>query len=151
MIVTSRDFRANQSRYINIAHSGEDVILKSRAGSVRLIPVTQDSVNTDERDLAAELRNALSDVKKTMQGKEKLSRLEELLGNVLDKAAFKYVQEHKRNEARAAERERVLQAIHRIKADPDSSIDLSGILGKPHDGFSWEELRDEAVYDKYGI
>ena len=39
MIVTGREFRANQSRYIGIAHSGEDVILKSRAGSVRLIPV----------------------------------------------------------------------------------------------------------------
>ena len=41
MIVTGRDFRANQSKYISIAHSGEDVILKSRAGSVRLIPVGQ--------------------------------------------------------------------------------------------------------------
>lgn len=39
MIVTGRDFRANQSKYIGMAHSGEDVILKSRAGSVRLIPV----------------------------------------------------------------------------------------------------------------
>ena len=38
-IVTGRDFRANQSRYISIAHRGEDVILKSRAGSVRLMPV----------------------------------------------------------------------------------------------------------------
>lgn len=39
MIITGRDFRANQSKYIGIAHSGEDVILKSRAGSVRLMPV----------------------------------------------------------------------------------------------------------------
>jgi hypothetical protein len=39
MIVTGRDFRANQSKYIGFAHNGEDVILKSRAGSVRLIPV----------------------------------------------------------------------------------------------------------------
>ena len=39
MTVTGRDFRANQSRYIGMAHSGEDVILRSRAGSVRLIPV----------------------------------------------------------------------------------------------------------------
>ena len=39
MIVTGRDFRANQSRYIDMAHRGEDVILKSRAGNVRLIPV----------------------------------------------------------------------------------------------------------------
>ena len=49
MIVTSRDFRANQSRYISIAHSGEDVILKSRAGSVRLIPV--DTTGTTEQGL----------------------------------------------------------------------------------------------------
>ena len=39
MIVTGTDFRANQSRYIGMSHSGEDVILRSRAGSVRLIPV----------------------------------------------------------------------------------------------------------------
>lgn len=45
MIVTSRDFRANQSKYIGYAHSGEDVILKSRAGSVRLTPVDTTEVN----------------------------------------------------------------------------------------------------------
>jgi len=39
MIVTGTDFRANPSKYIGIAHSGGNVILKSRAGSVRLIPV----------------------------------------------------------------------------------------------------------------
>ena len=39
MVVTVRDFRANQSKYIGYAHNGEDVILKSRAGSVRLTPV----------------------------------------------------------------------------------------------------------------
>lgn len=39
MIVTARDFRANQSKYISIAHNGEDVIIKSRVGSVRLTPV----------------------------------------------------------------------------------------------------------------
>lgn len=33
MIVTGRDFRANQSRYIGYAHNGEDVILKSRAAA----------------------------------------------------------------------------------------------------------------------
>jgi len=45
MIVSSRDFRANQSKYIGYAHSGEDVILKSRAGSVRLTPVDTTEVN----------------------------------------------------------------------------------------------------------
>lgn len=46
MIVTGRDFRANQSRYIGYAHNGEDVILKSRAGSVRLIPVDTGETKT---------------------------------------------------------------------------------------------------------
>jgi antitoxin (DNA-binding transcriptional repressor) of toxin-antitoxin stability system len=49
MIVTGRDFRANQSKYIGYAHNGEDVILKSRAGSVRLIPV--DATEATEQEL----------------------------------------------------------------------------------------------------
>ncbi len=49
MIVTGRDFRANQSKYIGFAHNGEDVILKSRAGSVRLIPV--DTTDATEQEL----------------------------------------------------------------------------------------------------
>ena len=48
MIITGRDFRANQSRYISIAHSGEDVILKSRAGYVKLIPV--DKIEEEEEE-----------------------------------------------------------------------------------------------------
>ncbi len=50
MIVTSRDFRANQSKYIGYAHSGEDVILKSRAGSVRLTPVDTSEVKAGGRE-----------------------------------------------------------------------------------------------------
>ena len=50
VVVTSRDFRANQSRYIGIAHRGEDVILKSRAGSVRLIPVDTSDVSEQKEN-----------------------------------------------------------------------------------------------------
>ncbi len=38
-VVTARDFRANQSKYIAMAHRGEEVVLSSaRAGRVRLVP-----------------------------------------------------------------------------------------------------------------
>ena len=84
MIVTGRDFRANQSKYISIAHSGEDVILKSRAGSVRLIPVDTTERKSESRDLAVELRSALSDVKESLQGKKKLLSWEELLDELDD-------------------------------------------------------------------
>ena len=50
MIVTGRDFRANQSKYIGYAHSGEDVILKSRAGNVRLIPVDKSEETAQGRN-----------------------------------------------------------------------------------------------------
>jgi len=84
MIVTGKDFRANPSRYIGIAHSGGNVILKSRAGSVRLIPVDNSEVKTVSRDLKAELRSALTDVKESMQGKKKLLSWEELIDELDD-------------------------------------------------------------------
>ena len=84
MIVTGRDFRANQSKYIGFAHNGEDVTLKSRAGSVRLIPVDTSETKTVSRNLAVELQSALTDVKESMQGKKKLLSWEELLDELDD-------------------------------------------------------------------
>lgn len=43
IIVSTRDFRANQGRYLNQARNGEDVIIKSRDhGSFKITPVTKD-------------------------------------------------------------------------------------------------------------
>ncbi len=47
-IVTARDFRANQSKYIGMAFSGEDVFLTSRVGRVKLTPLYDDNVITPE-------------------------------------------------------------------------------------------------------
>ncbi len=38
-IITGRQFRANQGKYIDMAHHGEDVVLSSKKGYVRLTPV----------------------------------------------------------------------------------------------------------------
>ncbi len=38
-VVTTRDFRANQSKYIKMAQRGEKVVLTSRLGDVQLTPV----------------------------------------------------------------------------------------------------------------
>ena len=43
IIVSTRDFRANQGRYLRQARDGEDVIIKSRDhGSFKVTPVTKD-------------------------------------------------------------------------------------------------------------
>ena len=42
-VITSTQFRANQGRYIDMAHKGEKVIVTSRKGDVELTPVNEKS------------------------------------------------------------------------------------------------------------
>ena len=44
IVISTRDFRANQTKFLDLAKSGEDVILKSRSsGSFKLIPVEDEN------------------------------------------------------------------------------------------------------------
>ena len=76
MIVTTKDFRTNQPRYIGYAQRGEDVILKSRAGSVRLIPLDMDETKTitfdkRERQLMVDAHNmTAADIERVRQKNE---------------------------------------------------------------------------------
>lgn len=47
-IITTRDFRANQTKYVNMAFEGEEVVLHTRKGDVMLKPQYQDNVITPE-------------------------------------------------------------------------------------------------------
>ncbi len=47
-VITGRQFRANQSKYIRMAHKGERVILSSRAGYAELTPISEDDKKFDE-------------------------------------------------------------------------------------------------------
>lgn len=62
VVISGRDFRANQTKYIKIAHHGEDVVISSRAGNVKLTPISRDDmvVNRNEitPELAAEIEKA---------------------------------------------------------------------------------------------
>ena len=79
-IVSARDFRANQSKYFSMVNSGEHVILKSREGNFRLVPVTSsDPISDDSQKIAAELRGALRELKEVIARKKKLSTLDSLI------------------------------------------------------------------------
>ena len=41
-VISIRDFRSNQSKYLGLAANGESVILTSRAGSFKIVPVSED-------------------------------------------------------------------------------------------------------------
>lgn len=79
-IVSARDFRANQGKYFSMVNSGEHVILKSREGNFRLVPVTSsDSISDDSQKIAAELRGTLRELKEVIAGKKQLNTLDNLI------------------------------------------------------------------------
>lgn len=79
-IVSARDFRANQGKYFSMVNSGEHVILKSREGNFRLVPVTSsDSISDESQKITAELRGALRELKEFIAGKKQLNTLDSLI------------------------------------------------------------------------
>lgn len=79
VVVTGRDYRANLAKYYGLAREGEDVVVKARYGTWKVVPVTEDDVVVNRRDLRKELRDALQEVKEHMEGKKELMTWEELL------------------------------------------------------------------------
>lgn len=79
LVVSTRDFRTNQTKYLSKANSGENVVLKSRTGSFKIVPISPDDIVSNKRDLAAELCGALKEVKDHIEGKKQLQSLDSLL------------------------------------------------------------------------
>lgn len=77
-IVSARDFRTNQGRYLTAAREGQDVILTSRYGSFKLTPVTaEDSLSITDRIL-----RGLKEVKMIQEGKLPRRTIEDLLNEL---------------------------------------------------------------------
>lgn len=63
-----------------MVNSGEHVILKSREGNFRLVPVVaNDTVDESTQDIAHELRGALRELKEMLAGKKQLNTLDSLI------------------------------------------------------------------------
>jgi len=78
IVVTGKDFRANQAKYVGFAQKGEDVVVKARCGTWRVVSISSDDIVVNKRNLPQELRNALQEVKESIEGKRKLLSWEEL-------------------------------------------------------------------------
>lgn len=82
-IVSTRDFRANQTKFLDMVDRGEHVILRSRRGSYRLLPVEKDEQEEEEpkRDVTAEICRGMKHWKEYLEtGKSDYFRpAEELL------------------------------------------------------------------------
>ena len=82
IVVTGRDFRANTAKYVDVAYRGEEVVVKSRSGSFRVVPIREDDIVINRRDLAAELRGALMEAKESIEGTRKLNTLDNLINEL---------------------------------------------------------------------
>lgn len=79
LVISTRDFRANQTKFLDMVNNGEDIVLKSREkGSFKLVPVEEEDAII-KRDIMAELKGALQQVKDHMDGKIQLKSAEALL------------------------------------------------------------------------
>jgi len=76
LVISTREFRANQRKYLSRVIKGENVILKSRTeGSFKLVPVSDDDTLMSKEQLDAIIEQGLQDIK---NGKGKEYSLEEL-------------------------------------------------------------------------
>lgn len=74
MIVTStREFRANQGKFLTAARKGQSVLLKSRYGNFKIVPVA-----ADDKIVAEGLREAMGEVKAHLQGEIELPLAKDL-------------------------------------------------------------------------
>lgn len=84
VIISSREFRANQSKYLKMASNGEDVILKSRGnGNFKIVPLTTDDTLMTRTELEAKINQATKDYEngdfKSINTPEELKRFLESL------------------------------------------------------------------------
>lgn len=83
MIVTStREFRANQGKFLTAARMGQSVLLKSRYGNFKITPVADDDVLTDKTTLTDRICRGLEQAKMIEEGKLPKRTIEDMLNEL---------------------------------------------------------------------
>ena len=63
----------------------------------------------------------------------------------------KKYKEYLSQEYEPVDEKHLLSKLNALPDTPESFLKLDGILGRQRKSFSWEELREDAYSDKYGI
>lgn len=72
-VVTAREFRKNQGRFLTAAREGQFVMLTSRYGNFKITPITEEDTLTER------ICRGLKQVKLIQEGKAKGYTIDELL------------------------------------------------------------------------
>ena len=63
LVVTAREFRSNQGKYLIAAREGQSVLLTSRYGNFKISPIT-----SEDMIIEGDLREAVNQVKEHLEG-----------------------------------------------------------------------------------
>lgn len=72
-VVSAREFRSNQTKILTVAQSGQPVMLTSRIGNFKIIPIH------DEESLTSRICEGLKEVKMIKEGKLPRKTAQQLL------------------------------------------------------------------------
>jgi len=75
-VVSAKEFRSNQGKFLSAAMSGQSVILTSRYGNFKITPITE------EDTLTSRICRGLKEVKLIQEGKLKSYTVEEALNEL---------------------------------------------------------------------
>lgn len=75
-IISARDFRSNQTRILKKAMQGQSVLISSRVGVFKILPVTEDDT------LSRRITDGLKEAKLIEQNRLKGHTVEELLNEL---------------------------------------------------------------------
>lgn len=81
-VISTRDFRSNQTMYLNMVQSGEDIILRSRAGRFRITPLSEKDSPETGKSFESDLRLALKEVAESRKGNINLKTAKDLLNEL---------------------------------------------------------------------
>lgn len=73
LIVSAREFRSNQGKYLSAAKAGKSVILTSRIGCFKIIPITD-----EDQIVENQIQASISEVKAHMEGGKELPNARDL-------------------------------------------------------------------------
>lgn len=73
IVVSTREFRANQTKVLSAAKNGQSIVLTSRLGNFKIVPISE-----DDKIVEANLLAANAEVKDHLQGTVELPLAKDL-------------------------------------------------------------------------
>jgi antitoxin (DNA-binding transcriptional repressor) of toxin-antitoxin stability system len=67
-VVSAREFRANQTKILSAARDGQTVMLTSRVGNFKIVPIT-----SEDTIIEKDLRQSIEEVRGHLEGRIKLT------------------------------------------------------------------------------